>query len=358
MKMTRTGTLLLLAALAATTACPAENRFFFSAENVLSESTANTVTVLCDNDEVALGFSFAIRYNPVALEVTALTNEGTEAAGADYFSGRIDRENGSIGYGCVYDTGGIFDEKRLAAGTGQRIGIISFNSLLAEASEQTLQFQNIAFPPNIRVPVRNVLTDGDGRSIVPALEDGRVTIITAAPEITGITDGSGEAGQVFQVSGLHFGQPGLAVTVCGAEAGFSLRADGETIDVTAPGCEGDGCVAVVVTTARGSTEVSDGFCYVPPEPGEIFLRGDADSDLSVELTDAILVLNYLFLAGRAPACIDSADIDDNSAVDLSDAIYVLNYLFLGGRLPPAPFPGCGEDSSADELTCESYPDCP
>ena len=349
---------MLLAVLAATAACHAENRFFFSTETVLSESTANTIEVLCDNEEVALGFSYAIRYNPVALEVTALTNEGTEAAGADYFSGRIDQENGRIGYGCVYDTGGIFDEKRLATGTGQRIGIISFNSLRAEASEQTLQFQDIGFPPNIRVPVRNILTDGDGRSIVPSLEDGRVTIITAAPEITWITGGSGEAGRVFQISGLHFNQPGLAVTVCDTVAGYSLRADGETIDVTAPGCETDGCVAVVVTTARGSAEVSDGFCYVAPEPGAIFLRGDADSDLSVELTDAILVLNYLFLAGRAPGCMDSADMDDNSAIDLSDAIYVLNYLFLGGRLPPAPFPGCGEDSSADELDCESYPDCP
>ena len=357
MRTTQTGCILLVA-LSAATICSADNRFFFSACSALSESTDNAINVLCDNDEVALGFSFAIRYNPAAIEVTAVTNEGTEAAEADYFSGRIDRENGRIGYGCVYDTGGIFDEKRLAAGTGQRIGIISFNSLLAEASEQTLQFQDIAFPPNIRVPVRNVLTDGDGRSIVPALEDGRVTIMTAAPEITGITDGSGEAGQMFQVSGLHFSQPGLAVTVCGAAAGFSLRADGETIDVTAPDCESDGCVAVVVTTARGSAEVSDGFCYVRPEPGESFLRGDADSDLSVELTDAILVLNYLFLAGRAPTCMDSADIDDNSSIELSDAIYVLNYLFLGGRLLPAPFPDCGEDSSADELDCESYPDCP
>ena len=350
--------LLLLAALAATTACPAENRFFLSADSALSESTANTAEVLCDNDEVALGFSFAIRYNPAALEITAVTNEGTEAADADYFSGRIDQENGQIGFGCVYDTAGLFDEKRLAAGTGQRIAVITFNSLLAEASEETLQFENIVFPPNIRVPVRNILTDGSGRSIVPALEDGRITILTAAPEITGITDGSGEAGRVFQVSGLYFGQPGLSVTVCGAEAGSSLRADGETIDVTAPECEPGGCVAVVVTTVRGSAEVSDGFCYDSPKAGTVFRRGDADSDLSVELTDAVFVLNYLFLAGQAPGCMDSADMDDNSAIELSDAIYVLNYLFLGGRLPPAPFPDCGEDSSADELDCESYPDCP
>ena len=442
MKPTRTG-ILLLAALAATAACPAENRFFFSAETVLSESTANTLEVLCDNDEVALGFSFAIRYNPVALEVTALTNEGTEAAEADYFSGLVDQETGQIGFGCVYDTGGIFDEKHLAAGTEQRIGVITFNSLLAEASEETLQFQDISFPPNIRVPVRNILTDGNGSSIVPALENGRITILSGtpekAPQIIEITGGRGEAGQVFHIFGFNFYRPfddlgNFSITVCGNDAtappttlsstlsgsnnrnqtirvrstqafpssgfvkideevigysgktantftGLSRAVEGprrshsintevypminrgdpcglQEITITAPACKAGGCVAVVVTTARGSAEVSDGFCYVRPEPGESFLRGDADSDLSVELTDAILVLNYLFLAGRAPTCMDSADIDDNSSIELSDAIYVLNYLFLGGRLLPAPFPDCGEDSSADELDCESYPDCP
>ena len=55
---------------------------------------------------------------------------------------------------------------------------------------------------------------------------------------------------------------------------------------------------------------------------------------------------------------DAADIDNNSAIDLSDAIYVLNYLFIGGRTPPAPFEECGEDTDEDELACESYPDCP
>ena len=349
---------LLLTSLLSAAAARAENRFFFSEETVLTESNENTLEVLCDSDELTLGFSYAIRYNPAELEISAVTNEGTAAAEADYFTGRIDQASGRLGYGCVYDVEGIFDEKHLPAGKGHRIGLISFNTLLAGPGETALRFESAIFPPNVRVPVRNILTDRDGRSIIPTLIEGRISVISAAPEITSIAGGSGPAGQVFQVSGRHLDREGLAVSVCGAAAEFTLREDGETIDVTAPECESVGCVAVVVSTDRGSAEASEGFCYDNPKPADIFMRGDADSDLAVELTDAVFVLNYLFLAGRMPECLDSADIDDNSVVDLSDAIYVLNYLFLGGRLPPAPFPECGEDSSADELACGSYPECP
>lgn len=358
MKTTRTRSILLLASLLATVTCHGENRFFFSDETALSASAGNTIEVLCDSDQVSLGFSYAIRYNPAELEITAVSNEGTAAAEADYFTGRIDQDSGRLGYGCVYDVEGVFDEKRLGAGEGHRIGVITFNTLIGEESEPGLRFENTIFPPNVRVPVRNILTDEDGRSIVPSLDEGRITVITGAPEITGIEGGSGEAGQAFQLSGRHLDQPGLSVTVCGTEAPFNLREDGMTIDVIAPGCESEGCVAVIVSTARGSAEVADGFCYTDQEPEMLFLRGDADRDRAIGLTDAVFVLNYLFVAGRQPGCMDSADIDNNSSVELSDAIFVLNYLFLGGRPPPAPFEECGEDTGKDELSCESYPGCP
>ena len=274
MNTTKIWNILLLAALLSTTAARAENRFFFSEETVLTESNGNALEVLCDSDELTLGFSYAIRYNPDELEITAVTNEETAAAEADYFTGRIDQDSGRLGYGCVYDVEGIFDEKHLPAGTGHRIGLISFNTLLTEPGETALRFESTIFPPNVRVPVRNILTDGDGRSIVPSLEEGRITVITAAPEITSIEGGSGEAGQVFQVSGRHLDREGLAVSVCGADAEYSLRADGETIDVTAPACENTGCVPVVISTVRGSDEAAEGFCYNTPPRLRPFSSGE------------------------------------------------------------------------------------
>lgn len=83
---------------------------------------------------------------------------------------------------------------------------------------------------------------------------------------------------------------------------------------------------------------------LPPPEGDLFRRGDTDANGSVELTDAILVLDYLFQGSGAPGCIETADIDDNGKVDISDAIRLLGWLFLGGE--PLPAPGaqeCGRD---------------
>lgn len=82
----------------------------------------------------------------------------------------------------------------------------------------------------------------------------------------------------------------------------------------------------------------------PPPEGDLFRRGDTDGNGSVELTDAILVLGYLFQGTGAPGCLETADSDDNGKVDISDAIRLLGWLFLGGE--PLPAPGtqeCGRD---------------
>ena len=84
-----------------------------------------------------------------------------------------------------------------------------------------------------------------------------------------------------------------------------------------------------------------------------FRRGDADSDGSAAITDAIVVLNWLFQGGPEPGCQDAADSDDSGVIDLTDPIRVLDFLFRGGPEPPDPGSAqCGEDPTADELaTC-------
>lgn len=89
----------------------------------------------------------------------------------------------------------------------------------------------------------------------------------------------------------------------------------------------------------------------PPYP-RLFLRGDVDGNGSVEITDAIRLLNYLFLGGDPPTCLDAADVADSGSIDISGAISILNYLFLGGRPPAIPFPNQGLDPTEDR-----YPRC-
>jgi hypothetical protein len=64
------------------------------------------------------------------------------------------------------------------------------------------------------------------------------------------------------------------------------------------------------------------------------------------------------LGEGALGCLDAADADDNGTLDLTDALYTLSFLFLGGPSPEAPFPDCGVERWIDALGCEEYPLCP
>ena len=88
-----------------------------------------------------------------------------------------------------------------------------------------------------------------------------------------------------------------------------------------------------------------------------FVRGDPNGDGSINMTDVISTLNFLFLGGSTPGCLDAADADNNGVVQLTDGIYTLNFLFSGGAQPPAPWPTCGEDPGDDDLGCVEFPPC-
>jgi hypothetical protein len=84
-----------------------------------------------------------------------------------------------------------------------------------------------------------------------------------------------------------------------------------------------------------------------------FLRGDANHDASVDISDAVATLSYLFTGGSRPYCLDAADTNDDGSLDISDPIGTLRYLFLAGDAPSSPgtlIPG--SDTTADGLYCE------
>jgi len=95
----------------------------------------------------------------------------------------------------------------------------------------------------------------------------------------------------------------------------------------------------------------------PPFGEPLFVRGDADVDRLVSLSDGVSILDALFLAGGPLRCADAADADDDGRVTLGDAIALFEFLFRGGAPPPLPFARCGFDTSADDLSCLESP-CP
>jgi hypothetical protein len=93
------------------------------------------------------------------------------------------------------------------------------------------------------------------------------------------------------------------------------------------------------------------------EPGVPFVRGDSNGDGSPDIADAVTILLWLFVEGLEPGCERSADVDDGGDLNVTDAIRLLDFLFLGGGAPPAPFPTCGRDETPDHLGCLSFPTC-
>ena len=60
--------------------------------------------------------------------------------------------------------------------------------------------------------------------------------------------------------------------------------------------------------------------------------GDVNFDYSLDLTDAIALLDHLFQGGAQVPCPGASDVNRDLVVDVADPVTLLNHLFLGGSL--------------------------
>lgn len=107
-------------------------------------------------------------------------------------------------------------------------------------------------------------------------------------------------------------------------------------------------------TARPETEIAPVFVtgrlQIVPDIS-IFIRGDSNGDATVNITDPLATLGFLFHGSSRPHCLDAADANDDGKVDVSDPIATLGFLFSDpGPLPP-PGGTPGEDPTPDSLRC-------
>ncbi len=85
--------------------------------------------------------------------------------------------------------------------------------------------------------------------------------------------------------------------------------------------------------------------------GGSFLRGDVNTDGSLNISDAMALLIFLFAGGDEPQCLDAGDADDNGTLQLTDAIFLFQWLFGSGDTPPPP-QECGDDPTEDDVPCD------
>ncbi|MBI4583684.1 MAG: hypothetical protein HY717_06650 [Planctomycetes bacterium] len=131
-------------------------------------------------------------------------------------------------------------------------------------------------------------------------------------------------------------------------AAVALASIHEFLDAPAPPGPVEYAIAVVVARAERLCRAQ---CRLDL-PGETatFIRGDANHDGRRNISDPILILSHLF-AGTALSCPDGADFDDSGSLDVTDAILLLGFLFNRGEPPPPPSPEPGTDPTADALGC-------
>ena len=81
------------------------------------------------------------------------------------------------------------------------------------------------------------------------------------------------------------------------------------------------------------------------------LEGDGDTDVMALASNQVLVL-------RNDGCDDSGDADDDGRLAITDAIGLLNHLFLGGLPPDEPFDRCSTDPTREDgLSCGRFAGC-
>ncbi|OUU24806.1 MAG: hypothetical protein CBC13_03020 [Planctomycetia bacterium TMED53] len=101
----------------------------------------------------------------------------------------------------------------------------------------------------------------------------------------------------------------------------------------------------------GSPGNEGGATLPPPTTNNDFVRGDPNSDGTTDISDPIMVLEFLFGSVSSLSCPDSGDANDDGAVDISDAIFLLQYLFEGSVVIPDPVGTPGPDPTPDALGC-------
>ena len=85
-----------------------------------------------------------------------------------------------------------------------------------------------------------------------------------------------------------------------------------------------------------------------------FRRGDVNEDNAVSISDAIALINFLFVMGPSPNCERTMDCNGDGLLNVADPIALLNALFSSGPTLPGPFPGCGTSSTASAIPCLTY----
>jgi len=112
-----------------------------------------------------------------------------------------------------------------------------------------------------------------------------------------------------------------------------------------PNWESSYAFAIEVTD-NGNPSLTNTMDFEMEVIAQEFTCGNTNADDKVNISDAVYIINYVFISGSpAPNPLESGNVNCDADVNVSDAVYIINYVFIGGSPDP-----CDPDN-------DGIPDC-
>ncbi len=185
-----------------------------------------------------------------------------------------------------------------------------------------------------------------------ALPNGIADFFVTMIQPNGWTAAVVYATDMVQTIAFSPSQAVLSIDYTTVAPGFAGVNEPQAIPLTWTNTLGSPPVENVIVIADGTgnfPNLIDAVVPMEPQFSGGFMRGDANGDGVVQITDAVFILADLFQGGPTTRniCFAANDVNSDSMIHLADPVFLLNFIFAAGPAPSAPYPECGLTTIAD-----------
>jgi hypothetical protein len=103
-------------------------------------------------------------------------------------------------------------------------------------------------------------------------------------------------------------------------------------NLSCTGREGETATHTIILEVTDANSKKDWTSVTVSMIGQ-YMIGDANGDQAVNVSDAVYIINYVFVGGDPPDPLQAGDCNCDGKCNVSDAVWIINYVFVGGNIP-------------------------